>query len=1279
MTYNRILVIIIMAIGLIVTVPGIIGNDKEEQEKLLQARETIVNLRAQLASSKNEAQKHQSDAWRYQNDLTKVKDRVSSMESELGTLRTLKPDLIRITDENEELRANLRKSKVLLSKAEKQAEDEAVLNRALDEKYTYLLNKHNRTQARLKESSDAASEEGQKHSVTKNTLVELTQRVKHAEQQAVASRDQAQAEAEAAKDLRDTLGESQKKLAAATKLISVLEKRLQLAESEADANLISGGIDQVRKGLIEENKKKTLETALDPETARPLSLVTWNIAAVNNNPFEYWISGTDEYNTLMEGFAEFITNPGERDIPVHKVFTPDMWDELKNIMSDIGWTGVDKVASVWESDFKDRSIVSEFLKDKAIGKKRLISMPDRYTNTITTTTGIVTRPTVINCYDGSLETLQTWWSSWKQFMFRQEIEVKSRKKIKKKVVSELLKRIKRSKYPSISEAEEEISIPLQTLSAAIFDSVLVHIMNSLSPGKWEALRTDMCNKLNKNKNKRVAEILETTYSNADVIFLQEVSTDFEKAAKKSSLPDLYDIITPESADNARNQNSFILLKRDEYHNIEEHTEHVMTFLDEGAPVAPGDLLVITAVSKSGVPFIFASFHGDTDGLATIPVVAAVHDFSKELESHKLLFGMDANTYSQPAGNSQQGISGFASFYRSKSLTSCYGDYPDPNNFTTFHARTHLQPQLNKAITLRDRDLKGDKNPKDHIVFFKNDFISIQTTKDNNGDGTYTEGMVFPTLKFPSDHGITKTVVKIPSKRDFVKQKIDDSQREYQNEIQDVLKVSTWNIAAVNNNPFEYWISGSENYNKLMQDAAEFITSPGDRDVAMSEVFTTEMWSELKTLMTDTAGWNSERIAQVDNIWLSDFQNRKIISGYLTDAVIGKKRFISMPDRYTNTISAEGVTKLRPTVINCYTNEIGSTSQWWAAWKEFMFGPDKHYSLLKKIKRSKYPALSEQEEDISIPLQTLAVALFDAVLVHMMNTISGSLWMEIRSEMCNKLNSHKNDRAVQILSSTPYVTHDIFFLQETSSDFEKLFNTSSELQHFTLHTSSASDYNRNQNSIIAFRNNVFFNITEVPTEPILSELGKIPVAAGDLLILKGNCKGGTPHIFASFHGDTNGLATVPIINAVKKYADEQVSHIIFGLDANSHSKPSSKNDVLTVAEFGAQLTSAGYSSCYGTNLNPFNYTTFHARTHLQPQLNKGVFLADRDTLGDKNPKDNILFLPQFFSSLATTKDNTGDFKYTEDMIFPTLQFPSDHGITSTTLQYKTKRAPKKAIC
>ena len=42
---------------------------------------------------------------------------------------------------------------------------------------------------------------------------------------------------------------------------------------------------------------------------------------------------------------------------------------------------------------------------------------------------------------------------------------------------------------------------------------------------------------------------------------------------------------------------------------------------------------------------------------------------------------------------------------------------------------------------------------------------------------------------------------------------------------------TWNIAAINNNPFEYWITHDDkDYNKLMVDVQEFIASPGDRDV-----------------------------------------------------------------------------------------------------------------------------------------------------------------------------------------------------------------------------------------------------------------------------------------------------------------------------------------------------------------------------------------------------------------------------------------------------------------
>lgn len=66
--------------------------------------------------------------------------------------------------------------------------------------------------------------------------------------------------------------------------------------------------------------------------------------------------------------------------------------------------------------------------------------------------------------------------------------------------------------------------------------------------------------------------------------------------------------------------------------------------------------------------------------------------------------------------------------------------------------------LVQAISLEEKDVKGDKNPKDFILFFDADFLVLNTIKDNTGSKQYIEGMVFPTLKFPSDHGITSTIL-----------------------------------------------------------------------------------------------------------------------------------------------------------------------------------------------------------------------------------------------------------------------------------------------------------------------------------------------------------------------------------------------------------------------------------------------------------------------------------------------------------------------------------------
>jgi len=71
----------------------------------------------------------------------------------------------------------------------------------------------------------------------------------------------------------------------------------------------------------------------------------------------------------------------------------------------------------------------------------------------------------------------------------------------------------------------------------------------------------------------------------------------------------------------------------------------------------------------------------------------------------------------------------------------------------------LQAQLQKAARASEKAAKGDKNPKDFILFPKAAYEVVATTKDNTGLRRYTEGMVFPTLQFPSDHGLVATVLR----------------------------------------------------------------------------------------------------------------------------------------------------------------------------------------------------------------------------------------------------------------------------------------------------------------------------------------------------------------------------------------------------------------------------------------------------------------------------------------------------------------------------------------
>ena len=99
---------------------------------------------------------------------------------------------------------------------------------------------------------------------------------------------------------------------------------------------------------------------------------------------------------------------------------------------------------------------------------------------------------------------------------------------------------------------------------------------------------------------------------------------------------------------------------------------------------------------------------------------------------RLVFGLDANTY-EKGSKKLQGVTEFGKDFVSKGYSSCWGDAPDPTNHTTFNARTFLQPQLQKAAKSTEKASKGDKNPKDFILFPKASFSLDEALKDNTGE------------------------------------------------------------------------------------------------------------------------------------------------------------------------------------------------------------------------------------------------------------------------------------------------------------------------------------------------------------------------------------------------------------------------------------------------------------------------------------------------------------------------------------------------------------------
>jgi len=518
--------------------------------------------------------------------------------------------------------------------------------------------------------------------------------------------------------------------------------------------------------------------------AHTISVATWNVAAVNNNPFEYWLAHDDpHYVNLMLAVERCLSFPEAAwDVRVSEIFTEEMFQELKVLMLDHGIAGVEEVEeSMWRGSdlrLRDRHVVSEFIKDKSLGSKRLISMPDRITNTVQVVTRVPSeykpppacRPTVINNYLGDLSTLEVWWTSWKRFMFLEPLAVRTQKGLSVRLPCHMLEPIPRSKYPAISEKEERLAIPLQILCQAIFDAVLVHLMHHCSPdGTWQVVKSQICQNLYRCKAQRTMEILETKYHTVDVIFLQEVASNFSDFFQRSSLAKDFKCVSPPSMDGKRDQNSLLLLSKTRFDDtIEDVTAVIEECMEDGVRLVSSDLVAVAVSGRDQRSYLLASFHGDTAGCLTLPLLRALFSCAaKRFPRHVLILGLDANSYEPPKAE-QLPFTSLLEEAKKLGLSTCFGDDPDVSKCrTTCCARTSLQPQLNKAIRYKDRVSLSDRNPKDLITFNRQQLRLMSPTevgqmnpvKDNTGQLRYEEAMNFPTFDFPSDHAIVAALLQ----------------------------------------------------------------------------------------------------------------------------------------------------------------------------------------------------------------------------------------------------------------------------------------------------------------------------------------------------------------------------------------------------------------------------------------------------------------------------------------------------------------------------------------
>jgi hypothetical protein len=498
-----------------------------------------------------------------------------------------------------------------------------------------------------------------------------------------------------------------------------------------------------------------------------------------------------------------------------------------------------------------------------------------------------------------------------------------------------------------------------------------------------------------------------------------------------------------------------------------------------------------------------------------------------------------------------------------------------------------------------------------------------------------------------------------------------------------MKVVTWNMAGINNNPFEYWSSeeGSR-MQKIQQYMEEFVDGQGIGETLKIEtIFPPENLSALleatRKANTQYISWKiDEKVFTYIGTLYDRLQNltvNQLIKGPddKTMACMNDTRRFSRPD---------SVTSNRPTVVN---QAKFNPNSWYKDWLTFMFtarssspGKTPQPPVLdvqnKKLKALQSAAKSEEKsEDISDEglwigtlTDLLMLGIFDATLILGMKKSGVPKWMDCKMGSVEEAKKKKEEKLMQILDG--YEKADVIFLQEVSQSIMKILKEKTRETTFRVQTTDQNPESNQMTAVLIKHSLVIpYSLNLLPTKKTL-----LGTTAVEVKIKGGKGQPDVKYVLASVHSKTEDAYKT--VRALKNLALHNSSQrIIIGIDSNANPE----NGQYTPGVFNYQVTELQLHTGWTNTALKRSYTTYKQRSFIQSQVNKSCTSKETRNVnvGAQNDccvKDFILwgnvghnhFNPRLEVSCELANTDT-PYVWVGNQLLPTESFPSDHVIVT----------------